>query len=305
MPCATVHLLVADLAWDHWSNGVTPPFSLTESNRDAFLHGSLAPDLGFVPGVDRIVSELAHYHRPADLARAIMSAATTERNRAFAWGWVAHVVGDVEIHPIVGKAVGEQVHGTRDHRMNAAEDVETHVSVEVGLDILVRSRNPSISPPPGRPFFDERSIGWVGDALTGAYGVGWPASELARWHQTAVAKTRRWPLALDLLARGGGEWRTGRRPLAGALFGGLSAVVSRGTPIRGFLRPRKPALWFVEAFDRAVDRVLADVDRLAQAGDLSDLPNRNLESGDYQDGGDPHPASVAVRRQLEALRAGG
>ncbi len=301
MPCATVHLLVADLVWEHWSNGATPPFPLTEAHRNAFLHGSLAPDLGFIPGVDRIVSELAHYHRPADLTRALMSAATDERERAFAWGWVAHVVGDVEIHPLVGRAVGERIHGTRDRRMNAAEDVETHVSVEVGLDIVVRSRHPATSPPPARPFFDERSIGWVGDALASTYGVRWSEGVLAAWHRTAVVRTRRWPLALALLARGGGEWRARRRPFSGSVLRGLAALPSRGTPVRGFLRPRRPPEWVVAEFDQAVERVLAQVQELTTAG-LTDLPNRNLESGARQDGGDPHPESVAVRGRLDGLR---
>ena len=113
MPCATVHLVVADRIWTRWSSEGGAPFALGQRTRDAFIHGSLAPDLGFIPGVDRIISELAHYYRPADLSRSLLARAASPEERAFAWGWVAHVVGDMEIHPLVGRAVGERVHGDR------------------------------------------------------------------------------------------------------------------------------------------------------------------------------------------------
>jgi len=303
MPCATVHLLVADLALRQWSNGVRPPFRLTNETRDAFLHGSLAPDVGFIPGVDRFVSELAHYHRPADLARALMSRSSTAEQQAFSWGWVSHVLGDVEIHPIVGRAVGERIHGSRDIRMDAAEDVETHVSVEVGLDIAVRARAPDTSNPPRRPLFDDTSMGWISDALESVYHVRWTPQLLAKWHRTAVHRTRHWPNFLSLLERGAGEWRAPRRPVATGLLTALSKVPFKRTPARGFLSPRKPPGWVMAQFDRSVDRVLEDLMYFGQAG-IDALPNRNLESGLAQEQGDAHPASIAVRNRLSVLNPG-
>ena len=302
MPCATVHLLVADLAWARWERGTPPPFPVSSETRHAFLHGSLAPDLGFIPGVDRIVSELAHYHRPADLARSLMSRAESDTQRAFAWGWVAHVLGDVEIHPLVGRAVGERIHGRRDRRMNAAEDVETHVSVEVGLDMTIRRRGRSISPPPSRPLYDAQTVGWIAEALEAVYAVRWTTPELAAWHRTAVLRTKRWPLALGLLSQGAGEWKAQGRRWVRPVLGALERVSRPGTPARGFLSPRRPPPWVLEEFDEAVQRVLEQLDEASRAG-IEDLPNRNLESGAYQDGGDPHPEASAVRRRLETLLA--
>jgi hypothetical protein len=115
MPCATIHLHLADRILSHWEERPRlAPFPVGEpALRDAFLHGTLAPDMGFVPGVDRFLSDLAHYIAPAELTRSLLRGARTPREEAFAWGWAGHVVGDVVLHPMVGRAVGERLLGDR------------------------------------------------------------------------------------------------------------------------------------------------------------------------------------------------
>ena len=305
MPCATIHLRLAGSAWTAWEDGrLAPPFSLDAGTRDAFLHGSLAPDLGFVPGVERLVSDLAHYHRPADLARAVMAEAGTEREHAFAWGWVAHVLGDVALHPEVGRAVGEELYRDRTRRVNAVEDVETHVSIEVGLDAQVLSAHGDTPAPPARPFFDGRSAGLLVNALRKVYGLTLSPERLASWHRTAVIRTRRWPAALRALSRAyplvpGSRvsrvdpWRPTLRVLR--LF------ARRGTAASGFFRPRPAPGWLLESVQAEARTFPARLAPFLERGLLT-LENRNLESGDLEtENGESHPETSRIRRTLERL----
>ncbi len=204
MPCATIHLLLADRALETWCRhpASAPLEAARPEIRAAFIHGALAPDMGFIPGVDRFVSELAHYVRPAALARAVKHLAETPLDEAFAWGWATHLLGDIEIHPIVGRAVGERLYGDRERRVDAGEDVATHVSSEVGLDIAFLAGNPEVSKPPDQPHFNRSRIRHFASALTRASGIPWDATALLCGHRTAVRLSRYWPGALTALSLG-------------------------------------------------------------------------------------------------------
>lgn len=300
MPCATVHLLVAEETLSRWSASPHPDFAVRPATRDAFLHGSLAPDVGFIPGVDRFVSELAHYHRPADLCRALLARATTEEDKAFVWGWVAHVLGDVKLHPMVGRAVGEVVHNDRSRRMDAAEDLYTHVATEVGLDIALVERHPQVPPPPPTPYFKEASrIGVVREALHDVYGVAWDAHELLRDHKVAVSRTRQWPRVLRAARLLGSAWRSPlAAPLSLALLAPFRWMAESDGALQGVLEPRRPQPWLVDAIERGARKVADDVDRLAREG-LSSMANRNLETGRIQVGdNDLHQGAILVRKRL-------
>ena len=87
----------------------------------------------------------------------------------------------------------------------------------------------------------------------------------------------------------------------GILVRGVSRIPRGGTAARGFFTPRVPPQWLLDAFHESLDQVLDELSEVARAG-IARLPNRNLESGERQDGGDPHPESIAVRHRLERLR---
>lgn len=297
MPCATIHLLLAGRMLDDWRAhpGRAPfPASRPEAAR-AFLHGALAPDMGFVPGTDRLVSEAAHYLAPADLSRGLIASAGTIEEIAFAWGWATHVVGDVEIHPLVGRAVGEALHGDPARRVDALEDVATHVSLEVGLDITFFASDPSIPRPPSGPHFDGRGIRHLAEALEETYGVGWNPARLLADHRRAVSLTRWWPNALGLL---------GRRPIpARPVIAILRRAIGREGAARGFFHPRRPQGWVVEE----VRRIAADFPRTFQDvvdDGLAGMANRNLETGGPAGAGLGHPATEIAQRRLGARGAG-
>lgn len=304
MPCATVHLLTAERTLERWRDRpADAPFALDEPGAvEAFRHGNLAPDMGFIPGVDRFASELAHYHSPADLARALLSWSTGPREEAFAWGWAAHVLSDVELHPLVGRAVGERLHGDRDRRVDALEDEATHVSLEVGLDAVFLLRNPGLRPPPRRPHFDLPGLRHLSRALEGTYGLTWNEPRLLSGHRRATRLTWLWPRALRILAAG--------RPLAdGGVRGGLlrtpaSGLVSflrrraaPGSATRGFFAPERPPEWVIRRMDEGI-RSFPERFQEVVNDRLRGLENRNLETGGPAGAGLGHAASDRAARKL-------
>jgi len=306
MPCATVHLHLADRILDHWeSRPGRAPFPASHPGfRSAFLHGSLAPDMGFVPGVDRFVSELAHYHAPADLTRGLFRRVRTPEAQAFAWGWASHVIGDVILHPMVGRAVGERIHGDREIRMNAEEDLPTHVGMEVGLDLALLDRLDRISPPPPTPFFRDGDVELLSGALEDTYGLSWAPRPLRESHRRAVRLTAWWPTAIGTLARAEarGWGPSGMTGAAVRMVRGVGRSLARAdSALRGFLRPLPPPSWLVDRVLALGDEIPERMDELVAMGPET-MENRNLETGEEAGPGRGHPPSDAVAARVERLR---
>src|SRR5688500_15063891 len=138
MPGITLHFLLANRVLDRWrsagpgsAGGKSPderaPFD-PHCPRDcnAFLHGALGPDFGYMPGGHRLLSELAHRVRTGELAGRLIRSARTSLERAFAWGWLTHVLADRQIHPLIGRGVGELVHGCRRTFVAGSDDLDSH-----------------------------------------------------------------------------------------------------------------------------------------------------------------------------------
>jgi hypothetical protein len=304
MPCATVHLHLSDRILARWrADPGSAPFAASDpSLRRAFLHGAMAPDMGFVPGVDRFVSELAHYVDPAGLTRSLFRQARTLDEHAFAWGWASHVLGDVFLHPRVGRAVGERLHGDRERRMNAEEDLPTHVGLEVGLDLALLERVPGISSLPPEPFLDRRNGRFLGGALESTYKLSWDAGELVRGHRRAVLLTAHWPRAIRLTAEG--PCRPGLLGRAAEPILSLVRSLGRrlsgdGSPMRGFLTPLQPPEWLVDSVLAFGEEIPDLLDRLVREGPEA-LENRNLETGEPAGPGRGHPPSDRAAGRLRA-----
>lgn len=304
MPCATIHMLTAGRVMAEWRR--TPsraPFDAGDPDLlEHFLHGAMGPDMGFIPGVDRFVSELSHYVRTADLARTLVDAATTERERAYAWGWVTHVMTDVDVHPLVGRAVGERLRGDRSLRLDAAEDEEAHTALEVGLDMVFLSED-DLPRPPRMPVFGERGVRFLARALGRTYDLEWDPRWLAAAHRRAVLSTAAWPATLELV-------RAGRRR-DGALRGwiGRAALLAAspfarpGTSLAGLLRPVRPPRWLVDEVRRLADG-FADRFHRHVEDDLAGLENRNLETGAPEGSVEGHANTERTVERLARLRRG-
>ena len=75
MPGVAVHFVLADRVLSRWrGDGVEgasslPPFDVSDpASLNAFYHGAVGPDLGYFPGGHRLLSDLAHCVRPAQVA---------------------------------------------------------------------------------------------------------------------------------------------------------------------------------------------------------------------------------------------
>src|SRR5689334_15447416 len=74
MPGCAVHLLLATRVLARWRGGRSEaPFAIADDGcRDAFYAGSMGPDVGYYPGCDHMLAELAHYLKPVALVRAMI-----------------------------------------------------------------------------------------------------------------------------------------------------------------------------------------------------------------------------------------
>lgn len=167
MPGVTLHFVLADRVLQRWRDGAAaPPFDTREPCAlNAFFHGAVGPDLGYFPGGDRLLSDLAHCVRTGELVRALIRSAVSAQERAFAWGWLTHVLADQAIHPIIGRRVGEILTGSRDHFVDGASDMPAHLRVEMGLDAWYAEQFPEVCGRRITPFLYGRGV----DFLTRAY----------------------------------------------------------------------------------------------------------------------------------------
>jgi len=312
MPCATIHMLTAGRVLGDWhENPDVAPFPVhLPALEHAFLLGAMGPDMGFVPGVDRLMSELAHYISTGRLTRTLLHEARTPRQKAFAWGWATHHITDVEIHPLVGRACGEHLLGDRSVRLNSSQDCETHVAMEVGLDLVFLATDPSIPTPASRPLESSEEIGFLVRALERTYGISWEPSELRAAHAKATVRTGRWPRVLRILGRAQGfapGWGDAGvvRTVGAPLLSLAHSLVPTGTAAAGFLRPLEPPRWLIEEV-RSVAGGFARRFRIMVEDRLEGLENRNLETGRLEHAPQDHPDSVkALRRLLELQESRG
>jgi hypothetical protein len=156
MPGVALHFVLADRVLNRWRTdhgAEAPPFDVADpSVLNAFYHGAVGPDLGYFPGGYQVLSDLAHCVRPAHLVRQLLCFARTDRQRAFALGWMTHVLADQTIHPVIGRAVGELLHGRRDRFVDGSAHPIAHLRVENGLDAWFAERHPAWRCPPSSSF---------------------------------------------------------------------------------------------------------------------------------------------------------
>ncbi len=277
MPNVTLHLLLAEETLEHWFLGSSSPFAIqTPSHLEAFRQGCIAPDLGYFPGGERHLSDLAHGTRSGDLARTLLETARHPIERAFAWGWVTHVVADRLVHPIIGRAVGELVTGDRTRYVPGDEDTPGHVRVETGLDAWFAWHHPWLRRLRFRPLFDRQGIGFLSRAFGSIRaGDGDPDRILASYRTML-------PLAGRAVASIGWLGGTGDQPRRTPCWmGPLARWAGRrrlpGSVALGFLAPAAPAPWLLEEVLEVVRRFPAEVERVRQ-DPAPALPNVHLDS---------------------------
>lgn len=306
MPNVTLHLALADRLMERWEGDPrrAPVATDDPTIRNAFVQGSFGPDIGYFPGGDPFLSDLAHYVRAGDLTRALMRSAGNERERAFALGWLAHVLADQAIHPLVGEAAAELETGRRGGFLGISESLAAHVRVEVGLDAFVSERHPGLRDRRTRAVFDRRTVGFLGGAYLETYGLEIDPSLLLASHHAAVRMSNHALATIGALGSMLGP--TGEAaPMSGGrwVFERTLEAVREGFGLEpmtlAFLSLVPPPEWLVHAVDEVV-RAFPSRFRALLEGGLDELPNVNLDTGCVQ-GAPGSPCAERAHERLEAL----
>jgi hypothetical protein len=249
---------------------------------NAFRQGAFGPDLGYFPGCWRPLSDLAHCVSAGDLARALVRTARSPIEHAFAAGWATHVLADHAIHPLIGCAVGELLHGRSSTFVDGDSHPAAHVRVEAGLDSLWATRAPGTRRLPLAPVFDERTIGFLAEAYDSTYDVTFPREVLLRCHRLAAVRSRQ---GLTLAAWTGRLMGTGSEPAHLRLASVVSGIRARlrrllghhSTPL-AILLPVEPPTWLAAAAEDAVHGLPELILEELRTG-LAGVETWNLDTG--------------------------
>lgn len=300
MPGVTLHFVIADRALDRWraADPSFSPFDLDDPVLlNAFHHGAVGPDLGYFPGGDRVLSDLAHCVRTGVLSRQLLRCARTEKERAFALGWLTHVLADQAIHPWIGLGVGALLHGRRDRFVDGSSNLLAHLRVEMGVDAWFGERYPEVRRRRLRVAFDGDEVSFLVRAYAATYGVLVAPELFARSHR---ATSRRVGQALATL------------PLLSALTpgtGGLALPSIRWAlrtaygcePLKSlvlaYLNPVAPEPWLLEGIAGEVATHASTFDEMARSG-AATLDDINLDTGCRLADEKDHPGTL---RALEGL----
>ena len=100
-----------------------------------YLAGVQGPDYNFYPNGNLEVSQLAHGNQPADLGRSMLRLARTDKERAFAYGWLMHLTTDNITHPLVNKLILKYFPAKTSNGSNPDKYPLGHHRVEWGIDV--------------------------------------------------------------------------------------------------------------------------------------------------------------------------
>ena len=302
MPGVALHFVLAERLLERWESGDSAPFDTSDGDDvNAFLHGAVGPDLGYFPGGTRLLSELAHFDRTGVLTRCLVATARSSVERAFAWGWLSHVIADRELHPLIGRAVGALRTGSTEVFVDGTSDLGSHLRVELGLDCWYSRQFPSAGSIRLRPAFDARSISFLIDAYRRAYGVDWPTEAFLSSHRAVVRRSRQLLSTLGFV-RGLMDEASGIREPS-AVGRALRAAWGRPTlrcVTLAYLNPVTPTRWLLEQVAAAVPRALGAIEDLHASGGVEELADYNLDTGRPVAAEPTHPGTVRARNGLRA-----
>ena len=288
MPNVTLHLALAERVLSEWRLGSDPPFSPRDPILvNAFRSGALGPDLGYFPGGPRFLSDLAHCVGSGTLTRALLSGAETARERAFAWGWVTHVLADRQIHPLVGRGVSVLKGGAPTETISGDAAPEAHVRVETGVDVWISALKPDLRKIRLEPVFDAVSVRFLQKAYQRTYGIRIEGESLLTGHLAAtrlagpalatmghLATVRE---AEDTAGVAGGVSRR-----VGCLFAGVAGFATErlgaGGMALALLTPVFPPAWLRLGVAEALEGFPGSILRV-QEEPRRNLPDVNLDTG--------------------------
>jgi hypothetical protein len=254
MPGVALHFVLAQRALERWErSGVEPPFDPGEPRSvNAFYHGAIGPDLGYLPGGHRPLSELAHSVRTGALTRSLISSARTPAERAFAWGWLTHVIADREIHPWIGRGVGQLLTGCQETFIVGASEPLSHLRVELGVDCWYAARHREIRAIRLTPVFDDQSIAFLEQAYRRTYGLAVPRDLLLQSHRRVGRRAGQALASMRILGAlmDDAVWPARMPGVRWLLRTAYHSDALRGISL-AFLNPVAPSPWLLDGIEMA------------------------------------------------------
>lgn len=300
MPNFALHVLLASRVVESWTDDRgRAPFDPTDSRaQNAFYYGAVAPDMGLYPGGDRVVSDLVHRVRTGRLVRALVASAESDVERAFAWGWLTHLLADVLVHPLVNLTAARSL-GRTEVRLEDPLQEAAHVRVEMGLDAICLTRYPFLRQIRLAPVFDVRSIGFLRNAMAEVYGIRLSGEALLRSHWAVVRLHRPLLFLARLTAH---RWGLGRTNVfAFTSANSLLGVARRVAAMRPGEHSPATALFAPLLPDPELFLVMGDIIhdfpsavRRYQAAGLTTLPDFDLETGKLEEPASPTFQALAT-----------
>ena len=296
MPGCAVHFEIAARLLRRWErNEAQAPFPPRDPQaQSAFALGSLGPDLGYFPGGEPLVADLAHCVRPADLARDLICAATAAVEKAFAWGWATHVLADIWIHPLINFAVCATFEGSQVRRAGFAFDRASHIRVETGLDAALPTTAGWADPPRIGPGIASSATELVSRAYRQTYGFS-PSRTRLRLTMRTAKSVSSLVLLNGAVLSGRPCGNFGRRAIR------TVAALSRTFQPAGLTAAFTNAPWPPESLIREVAGVIVDFPAKFepyQAAHLANLPNINLDTGQLDSDPPEYPGTRAALAEL-------
>lgn len=301
MPGHCLHIELAQTLLEDSDVWEAPNWRRDAEAVNALYQGAIGPDMGYFPGADRLIGGLAHYVRTAELTRALTNDASTDIERAYALGWLTHVLADASVHKIVNRAAGLVDNGSLDRPSTAADSFATHIRVEVGLDGVRLARNDAVKRIRLTPTFNEQSIDFLQRAYHTTYGLTFEKGTMLNSHR-AVARYQ--PAVFRFTSIIGRQHlELGISPAdipLKLLFlptRWLSGIFARGTPVFGVTHTIAPAPW-VEADVEQILQLFPSIVRRHVDIQLTDLRDINLDTGDIENMTEPYSLAVQAREDL-------
>lgn len=297
MPGPALHVLLAGRVYRRWEHApFSAPFEPCVAARTAFLHGALGPDMGYFPGADPVLSELAHHARPGAFCRALVDEARTDLERAFAWGWVTHVLADVAVHPLVNDACGELLLGRRTPLWGPAVAIP-HLRVETGLDAAYHARHPEAARFRSLPALAPGVFDSVRRAYLGTFGAAPETAALLRAHRQVTRLLGPSARIRALAARAVGGADGGAGWMARGALAAMARLSRPGSHAWGLLSPVRPAEWLLRETDE-IAAGFADWFDCHYVSELRFLRDHCLDTGEPQD-----PGRACAVQAIAALHA--
>jgi hypothetical protein len=236
------------------------------------------------------------------LVRALVEEAASPVQRAHAWGWSTHVLGDLAIHPLINAAHGERLHGDRARPVTSTDDQVGHMRLEYGLDAAIFAAFPEVDAVQVGRAPSENDLSHVRRAYHRTFGWG-PAE---RWTADAHRMAGRMAGMCQVVNRVFTA-QASRHPLRGLLRYGAGRMApprrwmpdtwNRSAAAQAVLSPLQPTRWLVDEVSQVVEGFGAWLDDL-RTDSLARLANHDLITGALETTATPTPRTAAALQAL-------